>query len=218
MYSHYKKHPTVKFALVCTPLRAISLVSRAWGGRVSDVELVHKSGFISPLLHHPSDQILADRGFTLQDDFAVICSAELIIPAFTKGKPQLSQADVEGTRDIANIRIHVVRVIGLLKKSVQDSLNELMEPLNLTERVDRATMLNLTERMDRATLLILKLNGWMGPPCSSLTELKTEKPVKRLVKQWECDSTEQLQNCLDTTNWNILYSDDVNECVETVSS
>ena len=42
--------------------------------------------------------------------------------------------------------------------------------------------------------------------------------MKRLVKQWECDSTEQLQNCLDTTDWNILYSDDVNECVETVSS
>ena len=51
-------------------------------------------------------------------------------------------------------------------------------------------------------------------PC----KVKTEKPVKRLVKQWECDSTEQLQNCLDTTDWNILYSDDVNECVETVSS
>ena len=48
--------------------------------------------------------------------------------------------------------------------------------------------------------------------------LKTEKPVKILVKQWECDSTEQLQNCFDTTDWNILYSDDVNECVETVSS
>ena len=42
--------------------------------------------------------------------------------------------------------------------------------------------------------------------------------MKRLVKEWECDSTEQLQNCLDTTDWNILYSDDVNECVETVSS
>ena len=43
-----------------------------------------------------------------------------------------------------------------------------------------------------------------------LCKLKTEKPVKRLVKQGECDSTEQLQNCLDTTDWNILYSDDVN--------
>jgi len=43
----------------------------------------------------PHDQILADRGFTLQDDFAVQCSAELIIPPFTQGKKQLEAVEVE---------------------------------------------------------------------------------------------------------------------------
>ena len=114
-YSSYKKHTTVKCLIACTPLGAISFLSLAWGGRVSDIQLVRQSGFVSPTLHRPGDQILADRGFTLQDDFATMCSAELIIPAFTKGKKQLEPSDVEGTREIANIRIHIERVIGLLK-------------------------------------------------------------------------------------------------------
>ena len=52
------------------------------------------------------DQILADRGFTLVDDFVVACIAELIIPKFTKGKKQLDAKSVEITRKIANVRIH----------------------------------------------------------------------------------------------------------------
>ena len=66
--------------------------------------------------HQPRDQILADRGFTLHDDFGAACSAELVIPAFTKGKKQLSAMEVETTRKIANVRIHVERVIGMLKE------------------------------------------------------------------------------------------------------
>ena len=39
-----------------------------------------------------------------------------MIPAFTKGKDQLDPVDVESTRGIANVRIHVERVIGLLRR------------------------------------------------------------------------------------------------------
>ena len=42
--------------------------------------------------------------------------AQLAIPAFTKGKDQLDPVDVEKTRGIANVRIHVERVIGLLRR------------------------------------------------------------------------------------------------------
>jgi hypothetical protein len=114
-YSNYKKHSTVKVLISCTPNGVVSFLSCAWGGRVSDVEIVRRSGFISTKYHLPNDQILADRGFTLQDDFASVCSAELIIPAFTKGKKQLSAQDVETSRKISNVRIHVERVIGLIK-------------------------------------------------------------------------------------------------------
>ena len=57
---------------------------------------------------------MADRGFTIHDIVA-LKRAELAIPAFTKGKSQLDPVDVESTRGIANVRIHVERVIGLLR-------------------------------------------------------------------------------------------------------
>ena len=41
-------------------------MSKAWGGRVSDVEIVKESGFMDSKNHMPADQVLADRGFTLQ--------------------------------------------------------------------------------------------------------------------------------------------------------
>ena len=40
--------------------------------------------------------------------------ASLCIPAFTKGKDQLSLIEVEETRAIAIVRIHVERVIGMV--------------------------------------------------------------------------------------------------------
>ena len=67
------------------------------------------------LSHYPGDQILADRGFTLTDEFAAKCGVELVISSFTKGKNQLSAKEVEATRQIAVIRIHIERVIGLIK-------------------------------------------------------------------------------------------------------
>ena len=66
-------------------------------------------------MHMPGDQILADRGFTLQDDFAAGSSSELLIPAFTRGLSQLSAKDVETSRKIASVRIHIERVIGCMR-------------------------------------------------------------------------------------------------------
>lgn len=114
-YSNYKKHCTVKFFIGCTPLRAVSFLSKAWGVRASDVQIVRESGFIDSKYHMPGDQILADRGFTLAEEFASQCSCEFLTPAFTKGKKQLSARDVEISRKISSVRIHVERVIGLMK-------------------------------------------------------------------------------------------------------
>lgn len=57
------------------------------------------------------DTLLADRGFDIKNSVGLHCS-RLELPAFTKGKKQLEPVAVEQTRNIANIRIHVERVIG----------------------------------------------------------------------------------------------------------
>ena len=111
-FSSYKHHDTVKVLIGITPQGSISFVSKAWGGRTSDKFLTENCGLMNKLL--PGDLVMADRGFTIHD-IVVLKRAELAIPAFTKGKSQLSPVDVESTRGIANVRIHVERVIGLLR-------------------------------------------------------------------------------------------------------
>ena len=111
-YSNYKKHNTVKFLIGITPTGVICFLSLCWGGRVSDQELTGCSGFLE--LIEPGDVILADRGFLIADD-VTIRGAKLVIPAFTKGKQQLSKREVELSRQMACVRIHVERVIGVLK-------------------------------------------------------------------------------------------------------
>lgn len=111
-YSNYKKHNTVKFLIGITPCGSISFLSQCWGGRVSDKNLTQQCGFLELL--EPGDVVLADRGFTVEEDLA-IHGAKLEIPAFTRGKKQLSQKDVETSQQLSAVRIHVERIIGLLK-------------------------------------------------------------------------------------------------------
>ena len=111
-YSNYKKHNTVKFLVGITPCGAISFLSKCWGGRATDKCITMNSGFLQLL--EPGDVVLADRGFDIGDDIA-LHGAKLEIPSFTRGKKQLSMQEVEYTKRIAKVRIHVERVIGLLK-------------------------------------------------------------------------------------------------------
>lgn len=112
-FSNYKHHNTIKILIGITPQGHISFVSEAWGGRTSDKYLTENSGFLSHLL--PGDMVMADRGFTVTESVG-LHHAKLVIPAFTKGKSQLDPVDVERTRGIAHVRIHVERVIGLLRR------------------------------------------------------------------------------------------------------
>ena len=43
-FSNYKKHNTVKFLIGISPQGTISFISKAWGGRVSDVHLTENCG------------------------------------------------------------------------------------------------------------------------------------------------------------------------------
>ncbi|KAJ8963021.1 hypothetical protein NQ317_006156 [Molorchus minor] len=112
-WSNYKHHETVKFLIGISPQGTISYISEAWGGRTSDKYLTENCGFLNFIL--PGDVILADRGFLIKDAVEAV-GGRLEIPAFTKGKSQLDPIDLESTRNIANVRIHVERIIGLLRK------------------------------------------------------------------------------------------------------
>ena len=155
-YSNYKKHTTVKVLISCSPLGAISYLSLGWGGRVSDIDLVRQSGFISPTRHRPGDQILADRGFPLKDDFATLCSAELVIPSFTKGKTQLSAKEVETSREKSAIRIHIERVIGLLKNryTILQGTLPIQMIKSLKDEADKADLASIDRLLTVCAVLV----------------------------------------------------------------
>ena len=113
-FSSYKNHNPVKVLIGIKPQGSISFVSKAWGGRTSDKFLTENCSILKNIL--PGDLVLADRGFTKQESL-MFHQAQLAIPAFTRVKDQLDPVDVERTRPgIANVRIHVERVIGLLRR------------------------------------------------------------------------------------------------------
>ena len=112
-WSNYKHHNTVKFLIGITPQGAITYISKAWGGRVSDVYLTEHCDLLENLL--PGDLILADRGFNIHDSAGLYC-AQVKVPPYTRGKKQLSKAEVDVARDLSRVRIHVERVIGLVRQ------------------------------------------------------------------------------------------------------
>jgi hypothetical protein len=111
-WSNYKHNNTVKYLISISPSGAINFLSSGWGGRVSDKEITLKSGFMENLMH--GDEVLADRGFLLSEEMASQ-GVVLRIPSFTKGKKQLSGKDVETSRKLSHVRIHVERVIGRMR-------------------------------------------------------------------------------------------------------
>ena len=128
-YSNYKKHNTIKVLIGIAPTGAITYISSAWGGRVLDKIITQQCGFLQFI--DPGDVILADRGFNVHDDVA-IRGGRLEMPAFTKGKKQLSREEIEQSRLISRVRIHVERVIGQLRKKYTILAGRL--PISLIKR------------------------------------------------------------------------------------
>ena len=113
IFSNYKSRNTIKYLVGITPSGAVSFLSTGWGGRASDKEITLNSGFLDKVTF--IDCVLADRGFLIEEELATR-GAVLGIPAFTRGKAQMFEKDVDMSRQIAHVRIHVERVIGQLKK------------------------------------------------------------------------------------------------------
>ena len=96
-WSQYKQSNTAKVLIAISPQGMTMFLSHSWGGRVSDKHLTRECGVLRKLL--PGDIVLADRGFDIEEDVALM-QASLKIPSFTKGVSQLSLLDVEKTRNL----------------------------------------------------------------------------------------------------------------------
>lgn len=112
IYSSYKGRPTAKVLVACTPAGTVSFVSKAAGGNMSDKEIVKRSGILDKF--EPGDTLLADRGFNIQE-LLLGRAVKLVIPPFLRGKKQFTENDDRNTKQVANARIHVERVIGRMK-------------------------------------------------------------------------------------------------------
>ncbi|XP_052079435.1 uncharacterized protein LOC127717711 [Mytilus californianus] len=111
-WSDYKHHNTAKFLVSINPSGLINYVSEGFGGRCSDKYITNNSGFLDIL--EPYDCVMADRGFTIREELALV-RAQLFIPPGRRGVTQMSTNEVQQTKEIANRRIHIEQAIRRMK-------------------------------------------------------------------------------------------------------
>ena len=130
-YSSYKSVNTFKALIGISPYGLVTYVSKLWGGRATDRAITENCGILD--LIEPGDNVMAYRGFGIEDLLAEK-KATLNIPPFRQeGCTQLSAREVEETRRIARVRIHLERVIGQAKNF--NIINEIM-PITLVPIAD----------------------------------------------------------------------------------
>ena len=112
-FSSYKGRCTVKCLVASTPGGTTSFISPIAGGKMSDKEIVKRSGILDKF--EPGDVVMADRGFNIQD-LLLAKETKLIIPPFTRKGKQFAKGKVVTTKSVANARIHIERTIRRIKE------------------------------------------------------------------------------------------------------
>ena len=121
---------------------------------MSDKHLTENCGLLSNL--QPGDQVLADRGFTVGDSVGVYC-ADIKVPPFTKGKKQLSRLEVDRARQLSRVRIHVERVIGVLRQKY--TILQSILPINMIMCDDTTE----TSMIDKIVVICCALCNFCDP-------------------------------------------------------
>ena len=93
-YSNYKNYNTFKGLIGISPSGVVTFVSDLYPGSISDKELTRQSGLLELL--QPGGSVMADRGFDIEEDLALV-GARLNIPPFLRGKDQLSESELVET-------------------------------------------------------------------------------------------------------------------------
>ena len=124
-FSTYKNRNTIKLLVGATPGGLVNYVSPAYGGSTSDRQICERSNLLT--LCDKGDSIMADKGFNVQDLFAPY-DVTINIPTFFRKKNRMTGKTVLKDRAISSKRVHIERIIGLVK-----TYKILKEPLNVTE-------------------------------------------------------------------------------------
>ncbi len=90
---------------------------------------------------YTGDVILADRGFTC-GEYASMALAEVKTPPFTRGKKQLEEKEVDWSRELSLVRIHVELVIGMLKQNFTINFYKAHYQLHLSPATEIVTYQN----------------------------------------------------------------------------
>lgn len=124
-FSTYKNRNTLKVLVSASPGGIISNVTHAYGGSATDRQLIERGSLLTSC--ECGDSIMADKGFNVQDIFATR-DIKVNIPAFFKRKNRLSANVLRNDRLISSKRVHIERVIGLIK-----TYKILCQPLDCTK-------------------------------------------------------------------------------------
>jgi hypothetical protein len=109
-FSTYKNRNTMKILVGITPGGLVSYVSEAYGGATSDRQAVERSTLTQ--ICDPGDEIMADKGFNVEDLFLPY-QVTINMPTFFKKKNRMSGETVKKDRKISSKRVHIERAIGL---------------------------------------------------------------------------------------------------------
>ncbi|XP_037515634.1 uncharacterized protein LOC119392748 [Rhipicephalus sanguineus] len=113
LFSHYKGCYTLKFLIGILPNGVVTFLSDAYGGRTSDTRITLESGFLDRI--EPGDIVLADKGFPGIKAPTEGQKGILVLPPFSKGNVQFTHEELLETYNVAQVRIHVERVIQRVK-------------------------------------------------------------------------------------------------------
>ncbi len=111
-FSTYKNRNTMKVLVGASPGGLVSFVSQAFAGSTSDRQIVERTGL--PKMCDPGDEVMADKGFNVEDLF-IPYQVSVNMPTFFKKKNRMSNVTVLRDRKIASKRVHIERIIGLAK-------------------------------------------------------------------------------------------------------
>lgn len=134
-YSHYKGRETAKYLIAVTPGGTISFISRGYGGKCSDKQIVIQENVLDKI--NVGESVMTDKGFLIDDECRKK-GVKLVRPPFLRAPlTQLSQMDATENVSIAAARVHVERAIqrvkqfGILNDKVDNHLIPVLDDIML---------------------------------------------------------------------------------------